>query len=263
LFWRLSEGMLAAARVDPEWPQDGRSVSERNEALRLLLTQYLETQFEDAPELLARVLPDYPPLAKRILLDNGIWARTIKRDHVELISDAIDEITPTGVVAGGQQRDVDVIVYATGFHASEFLTPLRVRGRDGVDLHERWNGDARAYLGMTVPGFPNLFCMYGPNTNLVANGSIIYFSECEVQYILSAIRLLLERGANAVDCRPEVHDAYNVAVDEANARMAWGAATVNTWYRNANGRIAQNWPFTLLEFWQRTRELDVADYEVL
>ena len=222
LFWRLSEGMLAAARVDPEWPQDGRSVGPLNDGLRALLTQYLDSQFADAPDLLARVLPGYPPLAKRILLDNGIWATTLKRDHVELISDAIDEITPTGVVAGGQLREVDVIVYATGFHASEFLTPLRIRGRDGRDLHEHWNGDARAYLGLTVPGFPNLFCMYGPNTNLVANGSIIYFSECEVQYILSAIRLLLERRASAVDCRPEVHDAYNVAVDEANARMAWG-----------------------------------------
>jgi 4-hydroxyacetophenone monooxygenase len=105
--------------------------------------------------------------------------------------------------------------------------------------------------------------MYGPNTNLVANGSIIYFSECEAQYILSAIRLLLEGRANALDCRREVHDAYNVAVDEGNARMAWGTGAVNTWYRNAHGRIAQNWPFTLLEFWQRTREVDLADYELL
>jgi 4-hydroxyacetophenone monooxygenase len=263
LFWRLSEGMLAAARVDPEWPQDGRSVSEVNAGLRSLLVQYMESQFEDAPDLLAQVVPPFPPLAKRMLLDNGIWAATLKRDHVELVTDDIDEITPTGVVAGGVARDVDVILYATGFHASEFLTPLRLRGRGGIDLHDQWKGDARAYVGLTVPGFPNLFCMYGPNTNLVANGSIIYFSECAVQYILSAIHQLLERGADAVDCRPEVHDAYNVAVDEGNGRMAWGAATVNTWYRNAHGRIAQNWPFTLLEYWQRTRELDLADYELL
>jgi len=105
--------------------------------------------------------------------------------------------------------------------------------------------------------------MYGPNTNLVANGSIIYFSECAVQYILSAIKLLLERSVAAIDVRPEVHDAYNVDVDEANARMVWGAMTVNSWYRNANGRIAQNWPFTLLEFWQRTRAVDPDDYELL
>jgi 4-hydroxyacetophenone monooxygenase len=238
-------------------------VSVLNEGLRQLLTQYLESQFTDDPQVLERVLPTYPPLAKRILLDNGIWASTIKRDHVELIADPIDEITTNGVVAGGQRREVDVIVYATGFRASEFLTPLRIRGRNGVDLHESWDGDARAYLGLTVPGYPNLFCMYGPNTNLVANGSIIYFSECEAQYILSAIRLLLEGRANALDCRREVHDAYNVAVDEGNARMAWGTGTVNTWYRNAHGRIAQNWPFTLLEFWQRTREVDLADYELL
>jgi 4-hydroxyacetophenone monooxygenase len=228
-----------------------------------VLTQYLEAQFADRPDLLAHVVPDYPPLAKRMLLDNGIWASTLKRDHVELITDPIERITETGVVAGGETRDVDVIVYATGFHASEFLVPMRVVGRGGVELHERWNGDARAYLGMTVPGFPNLFCMYGPNTNLVANGSIIYFSECEMQYLLDAIRHLLETGQRSLDVRLEVHDAYNVEVDAQNDRMAWGAASVHTWYRNANGRISQNWPFTLLEFWQRTRALDPADYEIL
>lgn len=263
LFWRLAEGMLAAARVDPEWQTDGRSVSALNDAFRQMLTQYLETQFADRPDLLARLVPDYPPLAKRILLDNGIWAKTLKREHVEVVTDHIDEITPAGVVAGGRLREADVIIFATGFDASEFLTPMKVVGRGGVELHERWRGDARAYLGLTVPGFPNLFCMYGPNTNLVANGSIIYFSECEVQYILSAIRTLLETGARAVDCRPEVHDAYNIEVDQQNARMAWGAASVHTWYRNANGRISQNWPFTLLEFWERTRALDVNDYDVV
>ena len=263
LFWRLAEGMLAAARVDPEWDGGGRSVSARNDGMRQMLTQYLETQFADRPDLLEQVLPGYPPLAKRILLDNGIWATTLKHEHVHLITDEIDEITPSGVVAGGVERDVDVIVYATGFHASEFLTPMRIVGRDGAELHDRWSGDARAYLGLTVPGFPNLFCMYGPNTNLVANGSIIYFSECEVQYVLSAIRMLLERGARAVDCRSAAHDAYNVQVDEQNARMAWGAASVHTWYRNANGRISQNWPFTLLEFWERTRAFDPQDYELV
>ena len=263
LFWRLAEGLLAAARVDPSWDNGGRSVSAQNDAVREMLTQYLEAQFADTPELLAKIVPDYPPLAKRVLLDNGIWATTLKRDNVELVTGRIDEITSTGIVADGVAREVDVIVFATGFHASEFLMPMSVIGRNGVDLHERWNGDARAYLGLTVPGFPNLFCMYGPNTNLVANGSIIYFSECEAQYILSAIRFLLETGSRALDCKPDVHDAYNERVDKQNALMAWGAANVHTWYRNANGRIAQNWPFTALEFWQRTRALDPEDYELL
>jgi len=250
LFWRQYDGMLAAATPGP-----------RNDEFRAFLTDYLEEQFDDRPDLRAKVVPSYPPLAKRILLDDGIWASTLRRPNVELVTDAIDEITEDGIVAGGRLRSVDVIVFATGFHASEFLMPMQVIGRDGVDLHDRWGGDARAYLGLTIPGFPNLFCMYGPNTNLVANGSIIYLSECEVQYILSAIRLMLERGIDAIDVRPEVHDAYNVAVDRANAGMVWGAATVNTWYRNANGRIAQNWPFTLLEYWQRTRAPKPDDYE--
>jgi 4-hydroxyacetophenone monooxygenase len=262
LFWRLAEGALAAARVDPDWHDDGRSVSERNALLRSLLEQYLRSQFADRPELLDRVIPDYPPLAKRILLDNGIWATTLKREHTQLVTEAIDRIVADGIVAGGELRQTDVIVYATGFEASRFLTPLKIQGVGGADLHEQWDGDPRAYLGLTVPGFPNLFCMYGPNTNLVANGSIIFFSECEAQYILSAVHLLLQRGVRALDCRVDVHDDYNRRIDEGNAAMAWGAVSVNSWYRSPAGRITQNWPFTLLEYWQRTRTLDPADYLV-
>jgi 4-hydroxyacetophenone monooxygenase len=261
LFWRLAEGVLSAARVDPSWDDGGRSVSERNAFLRALLAQYLEAQFADAPELLERLTPGYPPLAKRILLDNGIWAATLKREHVQLITDPIDGITASGIVAGGKLREVDVIIYATGFQASRFLTPMRIAGVGGTDLHEHWDGDARAYLGLTVPGFPNFFCMYGPNTNLVANGSIIFFSECEAQYILSGVHHLLERDVQTLDCRRDVHDEYNRLIDEANANMVWGAANVNSWYRSPAGRITQNWPFTLLEYWQRTRELDLADYQ--
>ena len=262
LFWRLAEGALPAASVDPTWDGNGRSVSARNDFVRTMLTQYLEAQFSAAPELLPHVVPDYPPFSKRILLDNGIWASTLMQPHVDLVTDCIDEIVEKGVVAGGVVREVDVIVYATGFHASQFLTPMRVTGVGGEDLHDRWGDDARAYLGMTVPGFPNLFCLYGPNTNLAANGSIIYFTECEVQYLLDAVRYLLERGAAALDCRRDVHDAYNAAVDEANSAMAWGAAAVNSWYRSSSGRITQNWPYSLREFWRRTRRLDPDDYLV-
>ncbi len=264
LFWRLAEGALPAARVDPAWEGEGRSVSALNEMLRGLLVGYLEAEFAGRPDLLAEVIPQYPPLAKRILLDNGSWARALKQDHVHLVTEAIDHIDEGGITtADGRHRDVDVIIYATGFDASAFLSPMRITGRAGVDLHERWADDARAYLGITVPGFPNLFCLYGPNTNLVANGSIIFFSECEVSYILGCLRLLLEGDHLALDCRPEVHDQYNTLIDEGNEAMVWGAATVNTWYRNASGRIAQNWPFTLLEFWQRTRSPEPADYELL
>ena len=140
------------------------------------------------------MLPHYPPFSKRFVRDNGIWARTFTRDNVTLDVSTIDEITETGVrTADGVEHEVDVIIYGTGFEASKFLTPMTVHGRDGVDLHEMWDGEARAYLGLTIPEFPNLFLMYGPNTNIVINGSIIYFSELEARYITECVHLLLVR----------------------------------------------------------------------
>ena len=155
-----------------------------------------------------------------------------------------------------------MIVYGTGFQASDFLTPMRITGADGVDLHEQWDGDARAYLGITIPGFPNFFCLYGPNTNIVVNGSIIYFSECGVRYILgclgccSAARHACARGAQG---RPR---RLQRARRRREPRMAWGWSDVNSWYKNEHGRVAQNWPFTLLEYWQRTLAPDPDDYVV-
>lgn len=260
LFWRSHEGLLPMAEVDPGWPYPERSVSEANDLVRELLTLYLQMEFTD-PDLYAKVLPVYPPIAKRVVRDNGIWARTLTRDDVELVTDAIVEITEKGVVtADGTEHVVDAIVYGTGFQASHFLTPMTVRGRGGVDLHQQWDGDARAYLGVTVPDFPNLFLLYGPNTNIVINGSIVYFSECEVHYMLECFRRLLEGGHRSMDCRRDVHDAYNARIDEGNSRMAWGASTVNSWYKNEKGRVAQNWPFSLLEYWEQTREPNFDDY---
>ncbi len=264
LFWRFAEGILPAVKVDPQWDGQGHSVSAANEQLRSLLGMYLGLCFGDRPDLLAKVLPDYPPAAKRILRDNGIWATTLKRDNVHLITDAIATIGPTGLrMADGTAHDVDVIIYGTGFQASRFLTPMTVTGRGGVDLHRQWDGNARAYLGIVAPKFPNFFMLYGPNTNIVVNGSIIYFSECEVHYVMQCLHHILETQARAIDCLPAVHDRYNARIDEGNRAMAWGASSVNSWYKSDSGRVAQNWPFSLLEFWQQTRRINSADYELL
>jgi len=228
-----------------------------------MLTEYINMEFADRPDLLEHVLPKYPIGAKRMLRDNGVWAGALKRDNVRLIADPIREITPTGVVTqDGTAHDVDVIIYGTGFKASKFLTPMTITGRGGVDLHEHWNGDARAYLGVTIPGFPNLFCLYGPNTNIVVNGSIVYFSECGVRYILGCLKLLNDGPHRAVDIRKDVHDEFNEKVDAENRRMAWGWSDVNSWYKNDLGRVAQNWPFTLLEYWQRTLAPNPDEYEL-
>ena len=262
LAWRTLEGLAPMAEVDPDWDQGEVSVSLPNDLIRQLLTGYLQLEFPE-PDLLAKVLPDYPPLAKRFVRDNGIWSRTFHREDVDLVTNEIAEITEAGVrTADGVEHEVDVLIYGTGFQASNFLTPMTVTGRGGVDLHEQWHGDARAYLGMTVPGFPNLFLLYGPNTNIVVNGSIIYFSECEANYIVESMRLLLEEGKRAMSVRPEVHRAFVEAVDEANARMAWGASKVSSWYKSESGKVAQNWPFPLIDYWRRTRAPDPADYEL-
>ncbi|MCH7580057.1 MAG: NAD(P)/FAD-dependent oxidoreductase [Chloroflexi bacterium] len=264
LFWTSTDGLLPAAIVDENWQSEGASVSAANDQLRQLFTTFLQAQYEDRPDLFEKILPTYPVAAKRFLLDNGSWPEALKRDNVELITEGIKEITADGVVTeDGRLIEADVIIFGTGFHASQFLMPMKIVGRNGIALTEQWDGDARAYLGITVPNFPNFFMLYGPNTNIVVNGSIIYFSECEVQYVLGCLRMLLKDGHRAMDCRQDVHDAYNERIDEANLKRAWGASDVNSWYKNDRGRVAQNWPFNLLDYWQQTRKPDPADYVFL
>jgi 4-hydroxyacetophenone monooxygenase len=261
IFWKMGDGALAGVTVDPTWDGDGESISTMNEFVRQMLTGYIADQFSGRPDLIEQVTPHYPPGAKRIIRDNGVWARTLRRDNVRLVTDGIERVTPAGVLlCTGEEIEADVIIYGTGFTASEFLMPMQVTGREGRDLHEQWGGDARAYLGVSAPGFPNLFMLYGPNTNIVVNGSIVYFSECGVRYILGLLGLLLGGGHGAVDVRKDVHDEFNELCDAENRRMAWGASDVNSWYKNAHGHVAQNWPFTLLEYWQRTVAPDPDDY---
>jgi 4-hydroxyacetophenone monooxygenase len=263
LFSRLQEGLLPRTVVDPDWDIASGSVSAANDEIRQGLTSYYTFAFPD-PVLRSKVLPTYPFGAKRMVVDSGVYSSALQAPNVTLETEAMAEIGPSGVVLRhGRTVDHDVIVYATGFQASRFLAPMRIVGRGGVDLHERWDGDARAHLGLTVPGFPNLFLMYGPNTNIVVNGSIIYFSECQAHYIAESLRLLLQKDAAAMDCRPEVHDAYNVMIDTATRARAWGASDVSSWYKNDHGRVAQNWPFNLFDYWQRTREVDPEDYLLL
>lgn len=264
VFWRSAEGMLQATEKDEAWNGDEQvAISAASDMLREMFLDYMRGIVGDDPELMAKCTPDYPVGGKRILLDDGTWLRTLKRENVNVYTDSIVEINETGLVTDtGEQHDVDVIIYGTGFHAGRFLWPMKVVGRDGLVLEEHWDGDPRAYLGITIPGFPNLFCCYGPNTNIVVNGSIIFFSECEVRYIMGCLEILIKNGAKYLDCRSDVHDDFNKLVDEANSRMAWGISKANTWYRNKAGRVTQNWPFTLLEYWRRTRTPDPADYEI-
>jgi 4-hydroxyacetophenone monooxygenase len=261
MFWRTAEGLLSIVKIDPEWEDQDRAVSAANEMLRLALSENIKAMLADDPELADQAIPHYPPGGKRMLIDNGSWLQALKRPNVHVVTDPIAEITTRGVkTKSGVEYEVDVLLYGTGFQASRFLFPMKVTGRAGVDLQAHWDGDPRAYLGITIPGFPNLFCLYGPNTNIVVNGSIVFFSECEVRYVMGCLKLLLEGGHAAMDCRREVHDRYNAKIDRANAGMAWGTPKVTSWYKNSKGRVTQNWPFTLLEFWSLTKNPEPTDY---
>ena len=253
LFWMLTDGLYPMVQADPDWQGGDGAVSEANAMLRAMLEEALKAQAPDRPELLDKVIPAYPMGGKRALVDNGVWMEALKRDNVGLVTTPIARITPTGVeTRDGATHPADVMIFGTGFQASRFLWPMRIVGRGGVDLNEVWQGDARAYLGMTAPGFPNLFMIYGPNTNIVVNGSIIFFSECSVRYIVGCLKLMAESGADTLEVKREVHDAFNAKVDKANDLMAWGSPKVTSWYKNATGRVSQNWPFPLVDYWTAT-----------
>jgi len=261
LFWMLTDGVYEAVKSDPTWNGGPGAVSPANAMMREMLSMAISAQAADRPDLVPNLIPAYPLGGKRVLRDDGLWIAALKRDNVELVTSPIEKITATGIdTQDGEHRDFDVVIYGTGFTASEFLKTYQVKGRGGRELHDQWAGDARAYLGMTAPGFPNFFMIYGPNTNIVVNGSIIFFSECSVRYIVGCLELMAEREAQTLEVRQDVHDAFNEKVDAMNAKMAWGAPQVNSWYKNAKGRVSQNWPFPLVDYWTATLKPNPADF---
>ncbi|HEY5049225.1 MAG TPA: NAD(P)/FAD-dependent oxidoreductase [Rhizomicrobium sp.] len=262
LIWMLTDGLYSVVQADPAWNGPPHSVSTANDQVRMLLTELIRQQTGGDTDLFGKVVPAYPLGGKRSVRDNGVWIGALKRDNVHLVTEPIIEITAAGVkTKDGEDYAADVLIYGTGFVASAFLSPMKFKGRGGRDLHEAWEGDARAYLGITVPGFPNLFLMYGPNTNIVVNGSIIFFSECEMRYILGAIEMTLRKGCAAIEPRQDVHDAFNERVDAGNAAMAWGVPQVASWYKNEKGRVSQNWPFPIVDYWYATRKPDPLDFQ--
>lgn len=262
-FWIAAEGRLPLVEVEQDWDHP-ISVGRANEELRLECIELLKAQLHDRPDLLQKMTPNYAPGAKRMLRDNGVWAAALKKPHSELITDGILRIEPKGVVTtDGVLHEVDIIVMATGFQTSDYLAPMKIVGRCGKDLHQWWAGDCRAYLGITMPGFPNLFMTGGPTTGVVVNGSAIFSAECAVEYALSAIRELLSGGYAAMDIRQAPFDAFNQRVDAGNLTKAWGVAKTTSWYKNRFGRASQTWPFTLLEYWRLTEKVELSDYEMI
>jgi 4-hydroxyacetophenone monooxygenase len=264
-FLTTVDSPLVNVIVDPDYPPTERAVSAVNDQLRALLQLFIDAQTEDDPKLRAAAAPAGPFGATRWIADDGTWLSTLKRENVHLIREPIARASRAGLhTAADERHDLDVLVYATGFRASEFLAPMRIEGREGEDLRTLWGGDdAIAYLGACVPGFPNFFMLYGPNTSIVVHGvSAFFISECAVRYVVDAIEFLLSSESSSLEVTESALAAYQRRIDEASVRRAWGFSTVRSWYKNRAGRSTQNWPLTILEFWQRTRQVDIADFIV-
>jgi cation diffusion facilitator CzcD-associated flavoprotein CzcO len=224
---------------------------------RTLANVHRFVQLRGDRRLLAATRPDYAMGCKRVLITSD-WYPTLRRDNVELVTQRVREVEEDAVVAeDGERHPADAIVFGTGFTATEFLAPMEVEGRGGRRLADAWAHGAEAYLGTAVPEFPNLFLLYGPNTNH-GTGSAIEMLEAQARYAADAVRLLANGEAERLEVRREVHDAFQ---DELRGRLddtVW--STCSSWYVTAEGRVTNNWPGSQREFRERTRRVELGDY---
>ena len=263
LSWAFNDKLYDALQTDSEWDGAGKSINAINDAHRKGLTAYMKAELGSAQHLLPGVLPDYPPFGKRMLLDNG-WFRTLARDKVTSVVGAVTEVRPHSVITSdGVEHQADLLIWATGFDVVNLLAPMKVTGIGGRDLHRDWNGDdARAYLGTVIPGYPNFFCLYGPNTQFGHGGSLVTVLERQMHYVMSLLNQSFAQGVDRIEVRQDVHDDYNAKVDATHAGMVWMFPGVETYYKNTKGRIVVNNPFRIIDFWQMTETANLDDYEV-
>ena len=261
LFWRFGDGLLRTLRRDPKWEFPERSMNRHNDRHREQMTEFVLSQLDGRPDLIEKCLPTYPPYGKRILVDNE-WYPTLRRDNVSLITAGVDHITESGIVdSDGVTHDFDVIILATGFQAGNLLSPIHITGRTGVPLRDVWGTDnPRAYLGITVPDYPNMFMLVGPNTFVAHGGSIIYQAECEMRYISHALVHMIENNIASVEINQEIHDHYNDSVDAEHNELVWAHPGLHSWYRNSNGRVFSPMPWRFVDYWEMTHEFDPEDY---
>ncbi len=263
MFWRYGDGLLPFLRKDPDWPHPERALNRVNDRHRQEMTDFMHYELRDRPDLAAHCRPDYPAYGKRILLDNG-WYRTLTQPHVELVTEPIDRITTDGVrTCDGRERATDILIYAIGFQMTSMASRLGICGREGLDLRAVWEDDnPTAHLGITVPGFPNFFCMLGPNTGLGHGGSTMFQSECQARYISGCIVDMVQSDISSIDVRQEVHDDYVRRVDAEHDQMIWSHPGMTTYYRNARGRVVTVMPWRLVDYWTMTRTPDLSDYRL-
>ena len=258
-FWNSADRIYPAFRVDPEWPTPDISISRPNEKLRRIMTAHLERELADTPDLIDQVLPDYPPLGKRMLQDNG-WFRTLQRDNVELVNERIARVTEHGVVTtSGDEHPADVLVLATGFHPNKFLWPMEITGRAASDSTTCGARIRAPTSASRCPGSRTS----SASTARTRTRSWAAWSSCSSARSTTSSRASARcsRAAYAsMECRRDVHDEYNERVDEEHEHMVWRHPKVHSYYNNVHGRVTTNAPWRLIDYWRMTRHPDLADF---
>lgn len=262
LSWTFNDRVHGTLFRDPEWEHPERAVNEINDAHRRVFTRYVEEQLQDRPELIERVLPEYPPFAKRMLLDNG-WFRTIKKPHVDLIPEHLAKVEGNTLsTSSGETVEADVIILATGFQTTNVLGSYDIVGREGQLLRDHWGEDnASAYLGTLVPGFPNFFILLGPNVGSGHGGSMIRNIENQMHFAGQVVQCAEAQEASTVEVKETAYTDYSRRIDDAHDRLVWTHPGTENWYRNSQGRVVAITPWRNDAFWRMTRSPDEADLE--
>ncbi|OQV10577.1 hypothetical protein CLAIMM_14554 [Cladophialophora immunda] len=253
---------LAPLQVrDHEWRAKGGCVNERNDTMREGLTNFIKMKFHDRPDLVEKLTPKYAPLIRRLVVDNGFYD-TLKEPHVELVTEGIDRITSKGILTkDGIEREFDLIVLGAGFEVGKYFYPIDYVGKNGTKLSSCWEKDgARSYLGMVIPGFPNLFSLYGPN-HQPRGGSLFSWAEIWARYAVKAVVWMIENNVRSLDVKQDVFDEYQIRLDERTATLIWEEAGAG-YYVNEFGRQGVNMPWTTSEYHEMIISPNPADFEV-
>lgn len=262
VFFTLYSSDGALQHVDNDWREKGGRINPKNDKLREALRENIYAEFPENRAFAEKLIPDWPPFAKRLVVDNG-WFDALKKQNVSLVTDGIDSITKAGIVTkNGVLHALDLIVLAGGFKAERYLWPVHYKGRNGLTLEKAWENDgARTYLGITMPDFPNMYIVYGPNMNPRAGGLFAWI-EIWSRYAVQAIAHMVENGHKRIECRRENFAAYNQRLDAAQDSCIWAMEGIKSYYIDEKGRQIVNNPLRPSEAYSLVRNFVPSDYDL-
>ena len=259
LFYPGSDQLLDSLFVDPSWKDRSDSINQQNDEMRKLFTSAMLAQISNK-SLIDKVIPNYPPFGKRMLQDNGAWLEALHLPNVTLLAEGVEQMNSRGIIGLEKEHEFDTVVFATGFKAQDFFDPINIDCGSG-SFKSIYEDSPVSYLGITFSSIPNFFAMYGPGTNLAHAGSIIFNSECQINYICSAIEHMLNNDYKVIKVKPKIEKQYQDRFDKRHKKMVWQHENVSSWYQNSKGKVVTTSPWRLVEYWNWTNNFNADEYD--